>query len=315
MPLLDSYCRTLSGCATLCALVNSRSFFVWSALFLLLFANVALAGGKYQRTKDRKTRVWNNYPEPGDAVTWSGDRDADKYATGSGTLTWYIPERKYVTGSSLPSVAHTIAIRYSGNMVRGKLDGPVVNVDENGATFHGKFANGRRVGEWAAGPGSSPSRTGVAEQRKVVVKEAENAERPTINVQPPPAATPAERPKPTPTPVQPVEQRAVKAVVKEKPSQDVDDSLRALIGPPPLLRTEPARSGLTATEVIELADAAARAQGYDLGAYQRPQLQYAATTNTWSVSYDKKHDAGEAGKPISIKVDDKTKKTSIVAGK
>jgi hypothetical protein len=308
---LDSYCRTLSGCATLCALVNSRSFFVCSALLLLLFANSAFAGGAYQRTKDRKTRVWNNYPQPGDAVTWSGDRDADRYATGSGTLTWYIVERKYQTGSYLPSVAHTTVIRYSGNMVRGKLDGPVVNVDENGATFHGKFANGRRVGEWAPGPAPSPSRTGVADQRKVVLKEAENAERPTPNVQRPMA----EGPKPTPVPAQPASQQPSVRGVKEKPSQDVDDSLRALVGPPPLLRTEGARPGLTAAEVIELADAEARAKGYDLGTYQRPQAQYAATDNTWSVSYDQKHDAGEAGKPLSVKVEDKTKKTSIVAGK
>ena len=125
----------------------------------------------------------------------------------------------------------------------------------------------------------------------------------------------AEGPKPTAVPVQQASPQPSVHAVKGTPSQDVDDSLRALIGPPPLLRTEPARSGLTAAEVIELADTAARAQGYDLGAYQRPQLQYAATDNTWSVSYDKKHDAGEAGKPISVKVDDKTKKTSIVAGK
>src|SRR5476651_1167880 len=81
MPLPDSCCRTLSECARLFALVNSRSFFVCSALLLLLFANSAFAGGAYQRTKDRKTRVWNNYPQPGDAATWSGDRDADRYAT------------------------------------------------------------------------------------------------------------------------------------------------------------------------------------------------------------------------------------------
>jgi hypothetical protein len=72
---------------------------------------------------------------------------------------------------------------------------------------------------------------------------------------------------------------------------------------------------LTAAEVIELADAEARTQGYDLGKYQRPQAQYAATENIWSVSYDQKNDAGEAGKPFSVKVEDKTKKTSIVAGK
>lgn len=292
------------------AVLNSRCFLVWSTLLLLLFTNGAFAGA-YQRTKDRKTRVWNNYPQPGDVATWSGDRDTDKYATGYGTLTWYMAERKYATGSYLPTTVHTTTIRYSGNMVRGKLDGPVVNVDENGATFHGKFANGRRVGEWAAGPASSPSRTGVADQRKVVLKEAENVERPTPNVQRPMA----EGPKPTPGPAQPANPQPSVRAVKGTPSQDVDDSLKALVGPPHLLRTEAVRPGLTAAEVIELADAEARTQGYDLGKYQRPQAQYAATENIWSVSYDQKNDAGEAGKPFSVKVEDKTKKTSIVAGK
>jgi hypothetical protein len=304
------------------AVVNSRCFLVWTALLLLLFTNSAFASGAYQRTKDRKTRVWNNYPQPGDAATWSGDRDADRYATGYGTLTWYITERKYITGSFLPTSAHITVIRYSGNMVRGKLDGPVVNVDENGATFHGKFANGRRVGDWVTGTASSPSRTGVADQRskerdqqKVVSKEAVKPQPPTPNVQRAPADAPAEGSKPTPGPAQPASPPPSVRAVKATPTQDVDDSLKALVGPPHLLRTEAAPPGLTAAEVIGLADAEARTQGYDLDKYQRPQAQYAATENTWSVSYDQKNDAGEAGKPFSVKVEDKTKKTSIVAGK
>jgi hypothetical protein len=290
------------------AVVNSRCFLVWAALLLLLFTNSAFASGGYQRTKDRKTRVWNNYPQPGDAATWSGDRDADRYATGYGTLTWYIMERKYVTGSYLPTSARITVIRYSGNMVRGKLDGPVVNVDENGATFHGKFANGRRVGDWAAGPASSPS-------RKVVSKEAEKPQPPTPKVQRATADAPAEGSKPTPGPAQPASPPPSVRAVKATPTQDVDDSLKALVGPPHLLRTEAARPGLTAAEVIGLANAEARTQGYDLDKYQRPQAQYVATDNTWSVSYDQKNDAGEAGKPFSVKVEDKTKKTSIAAGK
>jgi hypothetical protein len=300
------------------AVVNSRCFLVWTALLLMLFTNGAFAGGAYQRTKDRKTRVWNNYPQPGDEATWSGDRDADRYATGYGTLTWYMADRKYVTGSYLPTAAHITVIRYSGNMVRGKLDGPVMNVDENGATFHGKFANGRRIGDWVAGPASGSSRTGVADQQrkereqpKTASKEAEKNQPQTPNVQP----SMAEGPKPTPGPAQPASPPPSVRAVKATPTQDVDDSLKALIGPPHLLRTEAARPGLTAAEVIGLADAEARTQGYDLDKYQRPQAQYAATENTWSVSYDQKSDAGEAGKPLSVKVEDKTKKTSIVAGK
>jgi len=37
-------------------------------------------------------------------------------------------------------------------MVRGKLDGPVVNVDASGKMFHGTFVNGAKANDWVAGP-------------------------------------------------------------------------------------------------------------------------------------------------------------------
>jgi hypothetical protein len=136
--------------------VNARSIFFGGAL-LLLFATSAYAGGKYQRTKDGRTRVWNNYPQAGDAATWSGNRDAYGYATGSGTLTWYTTERKTLTGSNLATAQYKESSSYSGTMIRGKLDGMVVNVDANGKTFHGIFIDGRKTSDWAAGPAPSPS--------------------------------------------------------------------------------------------------------------------------------------------------------------
>src|SRR3979409_1607149 len=117
--------------------MNARCLLVYGVL--LLFVHSAIAGGPYERTKDGKARVWNNYPQAGDAATWSGGRDAQGYATGYGTLTWYTTERKIVTGSPLPALKHAVVSRYSGVMVRGKLDGSVVNVDANGKTFHGTF--------------------------------------------------------------------------------------------------------------------------------------------------------------------------------
>jgi hypothetical protein len=112
---------------------------------LLLFAPLVYATGSYQRTKDGKTLVWNNYPLPGDEATWSGERDAEGYATGPGTLTWFSVDWTVRSDSNAPPQKRPILIdRYSGNMVRGKFDGPVVNVTPSGKTAHLTFVDGRR---------------------------------------------------------------------------------------------------------------------------------------------------------------------------
>src|SRR5207249_2945179 len=61
------------------------------------------------------------------------------------------------TGSNIPSsrgraAGGAVINRYSGKMVRGKFDGPVVNVDASGKTFHGTFVNGTKANDWVAGP-------------------------------------------------------------------------------------------------------------------------------------------------------------------
>src|ERR1700680_2741847 len=93
--------------------VNVRSFFLCSALLPLFFVNGAYADGAYQRTKDGKTIIWNNSPEPGDAAAWSGKRDNEGYAAGYGTLTWYTTKEVVVTGSNIPSSQHVATSRYS----------------------------------------------------------------------------------------------------------------------------------------------------------------------------------------------------------
>ena len=129
------------------ALVNAQRLFVYSTV-LLLFANGARAGGIYQRTKDGRTRVWNNNPRAGDAATWSGDRDKDRYATGYGTLTWYTTERKIVTGSHLPSPKYRLVGHYSGNMVRRWL--PSRTPGDSVKRAHSCFQN-RSLGNIPAG--------------------------------------------------------------------------------------------------------------------------------------------------------------------
>src|SRR5690242_13463135 len=88
---------------------------------MLLFASAGLAG-QYQQTKDSKTIVWNEDHKPDDLVSWSGKRDADGYATGYGTLTWYTPDDMLETGSNVPRKHYRISSRVSGTMVHGKFE-------------------------------------------------------------------------------------------------------------------------------------------------------------------------------------------------
>jgi hypothetical protein len=137
--------------------VTARCLLVCSAL-LLLFANGAYGTGRYQRTKDGKALIWNDNPGRSEEAIWSGGRDPNGYAIGPGTLTWYRAKRNFLTGATIPSPkAGAVVNTYSGNMVRGKLNGPVVKVDAKGKTFYANFANGNKIGYWSAGPAPAPT--------------------------------------------------------------------------------------------------------------------------------------------------------------
>jgi hypothetical protein len=306
--------------------MNGRWLFLCGALLLpLVWANGALADeGTYQRTKDGKSIVWNSYPIPGETVEWSGSQDKEGYATGYGTVAWYKMARSNFTFSKPHSV---LSGRFSGKMVKGKLEGDVVKEGSSGGgsliswtptkgetITHAKFAGGTRVGEWVIGPAPSSSKTGAAldQQPKVPAEGA------------------------SPAPSQTAKQN-ISAPVKET-AKPADDSLRSVAAPPSSLKTDrpaeaspepPAapttttssasteRPQLTAKEVIELADSVARANGIDLSRYQNPQVQYAAEEEAWAVSYDQKTAGGppEPGRNFIVSVGDKTKRTSIGPGK
>jgi len=127
---------------------------------LLLFASASFAQGEYQQTKDGKTLIWNGTPKPGETATWDGDRDNENYATGFGALTWY-------------TAKGSVYALYYGNMVHGKLEGPV-NVHTNGRTGHAYFVDGGRVTGWAHGP--APSKMAVPEE-VIVEKRRVQAEK------------------------------------------------------------------------------------------------------------------------------------------
>jgi hypothetical protein len=234
------------------AVIKARWFFPGSTLLLLLLANGAFADGTYQHTKDRKTLVWNSDPQPGDAATWSGKRDENGYATGYGTLTWQTGRQSLLTGSNIPSVKYKDFARYSGNMVRGKLDGAVTALAK-GRTSHATFVKGRKTGSWVAG--AAPTRTRLATETRTEIPEENAAAEPA-----PPAAGPspatnerqsqalerevaaeaAEPEPPTEGPPPDSQQKAGRhvsgAATRETPKPEMDDSLRSLVGPPALLR-------------------------------------------------------------------------------
>ena len=172
-----------------------------------LFASAAvLAAGEYQQTRDGKTTVWNGSPKPGESASWAGSRDKEGYATGFGTVTWY-------------AANGTVYAVYYGNMVNGKLEGPV-NLHLGRRTAHAYFANGSRATAWARG--AAPSKMNVPEELIAKRRKAESEapkpreERVEAKKEEKPAATletirPAEQPPkraiakatPKPTPAEP----------------------------------------------------------------------------------------------------------------
>lgn len=306
--------------------VNARFVFISGILSLSLIATSASADGRYQRTKDRKAIVWNNHPLPGDAATWSGDRDDHGYATGHGTLTWFTTEQRFVTGSNLPVSKDKAINRYTGDMIKGKFAGLVVNVDSNGRTFHGTFVDGHKGSDWTLGPAPTTNEILLKDKTPTIVAspkpnesqelkiadQATSPKRPIpeldgSTIEPPAEGPPQSRPPASSQRLSPNEHTSAETDI-EAPTE-FDDSLRSLVGSPsesrasatasatpqPSLPPKPVvaapsstPSKLDAAKVIELADAEARAHGYSLGDFQHPQAQYNPTADNWTVIYDRK---------------------------
>lgn len=129
----------------------------------LMFAHSAICAGTYQRTKDGRTFVWNNSPQRGEAASWTGPRDAEGYATGYGTLTWFKSEQRIVTGSNIPAPAKgdVVLSRYTGRMVHGKFQGQGANVDTKGLVSHGMFPNGIKTSDSIVGAPASAKQQSV----------------------------------------------------------------------------------------------------------------------------------------------------------
>jgi ketosteroid isomerase-like protein len=240
--------------------VNARWFLLLLCSGVLLFVTITSGAGTYQRTRDGRTLVWNNDPKPDEEATWSGKRDKNGFASGSGTLTLYKLQRTVVTGSNIPDARrHAIVVsRYSGQMVQGKFEGSVTYVGANGKTNQATFVDGsesaappsptpRHVVAATATPAASPtlaarqSPTPVAEPKSRSTPLAEQTptpgpeRRPTPNEETTPSPTPEQTATSTPAPAPSVRQPAEQNEIVEIPTQ-VDESLRSLAAPPPKLQ-------------------------------------------------------------------------------
>src|SRR5512132_2530371 len=144
-----------------------RSLFVCAAL--ILFASFVYVAGSDHRTRDGQTLVWRDVPSRGDEATWSGKRDKDGFATGSGVLTWYKVRPAIVTGSNILDTRRYVNMinHYSGRMVRGKFKGAVTYLE----------ADGRRLRATSGNETNRPSRRQKAAQvRTTKVRAAPTAE-------------------------------------------------------------------------------------------------------------------------------------------
>ena len=155
--------------------MNTRRLFIHSGLLALLITGTAFAG-RYQRTRDNKTRVWNENPKPGDLVTWSGARDAKGYATGYGRVTWFTPQNEVETGSHISRQRHYTVSR-----------------SESGMMVHGKFEEAS-----AAAEPKKKERTEISERRSSA--SSTHIEATATKPQPSPAQEKATSPTPTPAP-------------------------------------------------------------------------------------------------------------------
>ena len=198
-------------------------------LSLVLAVASSTQAAKYERTLDGKTKIVR-FPNQGTLqASWSGDTDENGFATGRGTLTWFRVQRRWETGSLLPSNKYIQVSQYTGKMVEGKLEGAVAFVNARGDEYHAKFADGRKSSDWIAGPVTSKKRSDEFEQPAKI------------------AESPAEGPPPAPKLDQHVAQKApspapkqeARVAVETAPSpapEQHDDSLRSLAMPPSSLR-------------------------------------------------------------------------------
>ncbi len=128
---------------------------------LLVCAASAFAG-KYQRTLDKKSHIWNDDPKPGEECNWSGKRDRLDLADGPGTLTWYNDEKGPRTRTNFSTERLHFASKLTGTMLRGRWEGIVEAMDANGHVSHALFDNGKLMTAWSEGAAPAQAKLAAA---------------------------------------------------------------------------------------------------------------------------------------------------------
>ena len=160
--------------------------------------------GKYQRTLDKKSHIWNDDPKPWEECNWAGGRDRLNLADGPGTLTWYNDEKGPTTRTRFTAERLHFVSKATGTMLRGRWEGMVELMDADGHVSHALFDNGKLMTAWADGPGPAQAKVAAAPTER---KESRPEAVPEPEVSAVSQATPPEPVKPvTQLPSQPAPQ-------------------------------------------------------------------------------------------------------------
>ena len=100
--------------------------------------------------------VWNDDPQPVEAVTWTGGCDASGRASGRGTVEWHVDGKLFqtITGEFRNGDVSGVAIvidedrnRYEGKSRGGRYNGRGVLTFTDGRRYEGEFQNGDLQGD------------------------------------------------------------------------------------------------------------------------------------------------------------------------
>jgi hypothetical protein len=202
-----------------------------------LLSAIPAFAGKYQRTLDKKSHIWNDDPKPWEECNWTGGRDRLNLADGPGTLVWYHAERGPVPRVQFMQEKLHFASRLTGTMLRGRWEGIVESQDANGRISHARFDNGKPLEGWIEGPAPETKAT-ESKTTEVEAPETRAAEQRSASTGTPPVeivSQPAREPAPVvsrPEPVAPVVKSPPDATRHTNFSSPVDFSIE----PKPLIQ-------------------------------------------------------------------------------